>query len=323
MTFISPLGLPLLIPVIAIAVAYVVMLRRRRRYAVRFAALPMLDKVVPRRPAWRRHLPTAAIVLAFAALSLAIARPEIAFTIPRERATVMVAIDTSASMQATDVAPSRMAAAIDAASDFIDDLPTTFNVGVVAFAGTADLVSPPSTDRTAAKASLRSLGVSSATAVGEAVFSSLEAIASIDQRLDTDDDDSTPDEVVPGRIVLLSDGSNTVGRSPAESALASVAAEVEVSTIAYGTPDGVLDTGGFDVPVPVDTTTLERLADDTGGQAYTAQSSGELEDVYRDIGSSIGYRTEIREVTTWFAVSGLLLGLAAAAMSLRWFSRLI
>ncbi len=323
MTFISPLGLLLLIPVVAIAVAYVVMLRRRRRYAVRFAALPMLDKVVPRRPAWRRHLPTAAIVLAFAALSMAIARPEIAFMIPRERATVMVAIDTSASMQATDVAPSRMAAAIDAASDFIDDLPTTFNVGVVAFAGTADLVSAPSTDRAAAKASLRSLGVSSATAVGEAVFSSLDAIASIDQRLDTDDDDSTPDEVVPGRIVLLSDGSNTVGRSPAESALASVAAEVEVSTIAYGTPDGVLETGGLDVPVPVDTTTLEQLADDTGGQAYTAQSSGELEDVYRDIGSSIGYRTEIREVTTWFAVSGLLLGLAAAAMSLRWFSRLI
>ncbi len=322
MTFISPLGLLLLVPVAAIAIAYVVLLRRRRRYAVRFAALPMLEKVVPRRPAWRRHLPTAAIVLAFAALSMAVARPEIAFQIPRERATVMVAIDTSASMQATDVSPSRMAAAIDAASDFIDDLPTTFNVGVVAFAGTADLVSPPSTDRAAATASLRSLGVSSATAVGEAVFSSLDAIASIDQRLDTDDE-STPDEVVPGRIVLLSDGSNTVGRSPAEAALASVAAEVEVSTIAYGTPDGVLGTSGFDVPVPVDTTTLERLADDTGGQAYTAQSSGELEDVYRDIGSSIGYRTEIREVTTWFAVSGLLLGLAAAAMSLRWFSRLI
>ena len=96
-----------------------------------------------------------------------------------------------------------------------------------------------------------------------------------------------------------------------------------ISTIAYGTPGGVLDTGSYDLPVPVDTATLEQSAVDTGGQAYTAETSGELEDVYRDIGSSIGFRTEIREVTTWFAVSGLLLGLLAAVMSLRWFSRLI
>lgn len=323
MTFIDPLWLLLLVPVAAVAVAYVVMLQRRRRYAVRFAALPMLDRVVPRRPGWRRHLPAVAILLAFVTLSMAIARPEIAVKVPRERATVMVAIDTSASMQATDVPPTRLTAAIAAATRFLDELPPTFNVGVVSFARTARLVAPPSTDREAAKAGVRALGIESATAVGEAVFSSLDAIASIDRRLDLDGDPTTPPEPVPGRIVLLSDGSTTVGRSPAEAALASVAADVEISTIAYGTPGGVLDTGSYDLPVPVDTATLEQLAVDTGGQAYTAETSGELEDVYRDIGSSIGFRTEIREVTTWFAVSGLLLGLLAAVMSLRWFSRLI
>jgi Ca-activated chloride channel family protein len=332
MTFLVPLALLLFLPIATIAATYVVMLRRRRKYAVRFAALPMLDKVVPNRPAWRRHVPTIALMLALAALVFAIARPEIPVKIPRERATVIVAIDTSASMQARDVDPTRMRAAIDAAVGFIDELPETFNVGVVAFSDTAELVSAPSTDRNAAKASLRSLDVSSATAIGEAVFSSLDAIESVAEHLPTDEEQASTqesgedliEELVPGRVVLLSDGSNTVGRTPAEAALASVAADVQVSTIAYGTPDGVLETGPLDsIPVPVDTETLNQLAEDTGGQAYTAQSSDELEEVYRDIGSSIGYRTEYREITVWFSVSALVLGLLAAALSMRWFSRMI
>ncbi|OZE87832.1 VWA domain-containing protein [Rhodococcus sp. 15-649-2-2] len=322
MNFLTPWGLLLLIPVAIIAITYLLTLRRRSKYAVRFAALPMLDRIVPERPAWRRHVPAAALLLAFVTLGLAAARPEVAVQVPRERATVIIAIDTSASMQATDVAPSRMAAAVAAASDFIDDLPNSFDVGVVAFSGSAAVIAPPNTDHAAAIASLQNLLVSSSTALGEAVFTSLDAIASVDD-VPVDPRAEQPAESVPARIVLLSDGSNTAGRPPAEAAQASSDNAVPVSTIAYGTPNGMLDNAFGGMPVPVDTETLSGLAEQTGGLAYTAQSSDELEDVYRDIGASIGYRTEYREITMWLMVLGLSSALAAAAMSMRWFARML
>ncbi len=314
MELLAPLWLLLLVPLVAIAVTYVVMQRRRRRYAVRFASLPLLDKVAPEQPGWRRHAPAAAFLLAMAAMGLAAARPVVELRVPHERATVIVAIDVSRSMQATDVEPNRMEAAKQAAASFIENLPDTFNVGLVTFSGSTSVVATPSTDHEAVAGALEGLTMANSTAIGEAVMTSLGQVASMaegDENLD-----------VPARIVLLSDGTNTTGRSPDEAAIAATEAAVPVSTIAYGTQEGTVEIEGRLVPVPVDVEALAALAEGTGGQAYTAESGDELAEVYEDIGSSIGWRSEPREMTPYLAAAGFLLALGAGAMSLRWFARL-
>ncbi|MFC7492212.1 VWA domain-containing protein [Knoellia alttitudinis] len=314
MQLLSPLWLLLLIPLAALAFTYVVLQRRRRRYAVRFAALPLLDKVAPQQPGWRRHAPAAAFLLALTALGLAAARPVIDVRVPHERATVIVAIDVSRSMEATDVEPNRMEAARNAAAAFIENLPETFNVGLVTFAGSTSVLAAPTTDHDSVAATLDNLPMANSTAIGEAVFTSLDQVASMAE--------GEADVDVPARIVLLSDGTNTSGRSPDEAATAATEAAVPVSTIAYGTQDGTVELQGQVIPVPVDVESLATLAEGTGGQAYTAESGDELAEVYDDIGSSIGWRTEPREITPYLSALGFLLGLAAGAMSLRWFARL-
>jgi Ca-activated chloride channel family protein len=314
MTFLSPWWLLLLAPVLALAAAYVVAQRKRHRYAVRFATLPMLDKVAPSQPGWRRHAPAAAFVLALLTLGVAAGRPEAEIRVPHERATVIVAIDVSRSMQATDVSPNRLDAAREAASAFVENLPETFNVGVVTFSGTTSVLAAPTTDHDDVAARLQSLTLGDSTAIGEAVFTSLDQVATMAQGEEGVD--------VPARIVLLSDGTNTRGRNPEAAAAAATEAGVPVSTIAYGTPNGTIESQGRSVPVPVDEESLAALADGTGGQAYTAESGDELAAVYDDIGSSIGWRTEPRELTPYLAAFALLLALGAGVMSLRWFARL-
>jgi Ca-activated chloride channel family protein len=316
MSFLSPWYLLLLVPVLALAVVAVVLRRRRDRYAVRFASLPLLDKVVPERPAWRRHLTGGLALTGLVLLATAAARPEVDMRVPREQATVVVAIDTSISMQATDVDPSRMEAATRAAEQFVDELPDEMNVGLVGFAGSAAVLTPPTTDHDAAREALGGLRLAERTAIGEAVFTSLDALARHAAGADA--------EEVPARIVLLSDGTNTAGRTPEDAAAAATAAGVPVSTIAYGTPDGFVEgENGERLPVPVDEPALANLAEVTGGTAYTAESSDELRAVYDDIGSSIGWRTEPREIAPYLAVAAFLLTLTAGALSLRWFARLV
>ena len=170
MNFLSPLWLLILLPVAALGLAYVIMQRRRQRYAVRFASLPMLDKVVPRRPGWRRHLPASLVLIALTCLGIAAARPELSLRVPYDRATIMIAIDTSGSMRATDVSPNRLEGAKAAAVAFVDDLPDTVNVGVVSFAGSSAVVAPPSTDHALVQQQIASLQTAGGgTAIGEAV----------------------------------------------------------------------------------------------------------------------------------------------------------
>jgi Ca-activated chloride channel family protein len=338
-TFLSPWWLLLIVPVLALLVAYVVAQRRRQRYAVRFASLPMLDSVAPDRPGWRRHAPATAFVLALSTLALAAARPEMDIRVPHERATVIVAIDVSRSMEATDVAPNRLDAARAAAATFVEGLPDTFNVGVVTFSGTTAVLAEPTTDHAAVIARLQTLSLADSTAIGEAVFTSLDQVEAMGARSEDQggsagggaqggeaeqgEQGEEGEEVdVPARIVLLSDGSNTKGREPAEAAVAATEAGVPVSTIAYGTASGVIENQGRTIPVPVDEETLAELADTTGGQAYTAASGDELTAVYEDIGSSIGWCTEPRELTPYLAAFALLLMTVGGAMSLRWFARL-
>jgi len=314
MKFEQPLWLWLLVIVAALVVAYVFAQRRRSKYAVRFATLPMLEKVAPTRPGWRRHAPAFAFLAAMIVLTIAIARPVADVRVPRERATVVVAMDISNSMAATDVEPNRFEVAKSAATEFVNSLPEQFNVGLVSFARTANVVTPPSTDHQATVDAIGRLTLTDSTAIGEAVLTSLQAVRS----LDADAANDPP----PTRIVLLSDGGNTSGRPIEEAAEAATQAGVPVSTIAYGTPEGTVDIDGRNIPVPADAESLRGLADATSGSFYSAESDEELRSVYSDLQSSIGWTTEEREITNLVAGVALAVALLAGLASLLWFSRL-
>jgi Ca-activated chloride channel homolog len=314
MTFLAQSRLWLLVGVAALLVVYLIVQRRRRRYAVRFTNLALLDAVAPERPGWRRHAPALLFALMLVLLVTGFARPVREVEVPRERATVIIALDTSLSMEATDVTPNRLNAAKQAATAFVGRLPATFNVGLVSFSGQANIVVPPTTDRPVVADAIERLQLGPATAIGEGIYASLDAVRSLDVQ--------AIEDPPPARIVLLSDGANTAGRPLDEAAAAAVAAQTPVATIAYGTPLGTIRSENRLIPVPVDAEALRQVADTTGGTFAEAATGEELEQVYADLGSSIGYRTEQREITAWFIGLGLLLATAAAAASLAWFSRL-
>ncbi len=319
MSFLQPAWLLVLLAPLAMLVVYVVLQRRRPDYAVRFTNLELLDKVAPKRPGWRRHVTAGVFLLALAALIVAVARPARDVQVPVERATVIVAIDTSLSMDATDVAPSRLEAAQAAAKRFVDLLPPRINLGLVTFNGAAQVRVTPTTDRDAVIRAVDGLELGESTATGEAIFTALQAIE--------DMPDSGADDPAPARIVLMSDGTRTVGRSEADASAAAVEAGVPVSTIAFGTPDGTIEytdatTPPTVIPVPVDEESLQTIADDTGGSFFTAATEQELSAVFEDIGSSVGHETTQREITPWFVGAALVLFLAAASLSLAWFARL-
>jgi Ca-activated chloride channel family protein len=281
---------------------------------MRFTNVDLLRTLAPKGLGWRRHAAAGAFLLCLVALGSAMARPSVDKKEPLERATVMLAIDVSLSMEADDVAPTRIEAAQEAAKAFVNQLPPTYNLGLVSFAKSANVLVSPTKDRAAVVAAIDGLTLAEATATGEAVFTSLDAIRTVP----ADGADGAP----PARIVLLSDGYRTSGRSIEDAAAAASAANVPVSTIAFGTDTGVVDIRGQMQRVPVDRLSLQQLAETTKGFFYEAASVGELKKVYEDMGSSIGHRVQPREVTQWYAGFALLFGLIAAALSLLWTSRL-
>jgi Ca-activated chloride channel family protein len=312
--FLAPWWLLTLLPVLVVAGAYVWRQLHKRSYAMRFTNVELLRTLAPKGLGWRRHVSAAAFLLMLAALAFSTARPSVDTEEPLERATVMLAIDVSLSMQADDVAPTRIEAAQEAAKAFVNELPPTYNLGLVSFAKAANVLVAPTKDRSEVLAGIDSLTLAEATATGEAVFTSLDAVRSVP----SDGADGAP----PARIVLLSDGYRTSGRSIEDAATAAAGANVPVSTIAFGTDTGVVDIRGQLQRVPVDRLSLQELAERTKGYFYEAASVSELKKVYEDMGSSIGHRTEPREVTQWYAATALLLALVGAATSLLWTSRL-
>ncbi|HVF15060.1 MAG TPA: VWA domain-containing protein [Acidimicrobiales bacterium] len=314
MSFLSGGRLWLLLAVVGLVVAYVLVQGRRKKYAVRFTNLALLDAIAPKRPGWRRHVPATAFLLALGFMVTAFAQPARPTRVPRERATIVMAVDVSLSMEATDVSPSRIVAAQQAATEFVDLVPARLNLGLVVFSGVAQVMVTPTTDHELVKRSLENLILGPRTAIGEAVFASLTAIASVP----TEPGQTPP----PARIVLMSDGETTVGRTNDVAAAAALEANVPVSTIAFGTDAGFVSVEGRNIPVPVNRAALRALAEATRGSAFEAGTAKELRQVYADIGSSVGYRTERREITSWFVGLGLFFALAAAASSLVWFSRL-
>jgi Ca-activated chloride channel family protein len=236
--------------------------------------------------------------------------------VPRERATIVVTIDVSLSMEATDVEPNRLDAAKSAAEQFVQSLPPKFNVALVSFAGSAATLVPPTLDRGAVTAAIQALQPQASTAIGEGIFTSLAALSQVPP------DPGNPTAAPPARIVLLSDGKTQVGRPSDQAALAAKARSVPIYTIAYGTADGYIDIGGRREPVPVDRSERARIAKLSGGEAYTATSAGELKQVYKDIGSSVGTEKVDQEVTSRYAGFGLAFAVLAAvgmiSLGARW-----
>ena len=324
MNFLAPGWMWLLVGVALLAGAYGVTQRRKSAYVVRFTNLDLLDSVAPKRPGWRRHATAVVFLLAISSLIVALARPTRAEDVPVERATVVVAIDTSLSMEATDVSPSRLEAAQESANALIDTLPETINLGLVAFNGVAQITVAPTQDREAVRAAIDNLELGEATAIGEAIFTSLDAIELAPGGDDDENPSADEEEPIPATIVVMSDGETTVGRPDIAATDAANEAGVPVSTIAFGTPDGTITVEGEPTPIPVqvDEASLRAIADDTGGAFFTAETVNELSDAFADIGSRVGTETEQREITTWFLGLGIVLLLVTALLSLLWFSRL-
>ncbi|HWJ98903.1 MAG TPA: VWA domain-containing protein [Acidimicrobiales bacterium] len=292
MSFLHPERLLLLGAVVLLAAGYAAVWHRRTGAIARYAQPHLHDKIAPERARGvRRHVAPA---LALGALSLVLvsaAQPTREQRVPRERGVVVLAIDTSLSMQATDISPTRLEAAIDGATDFVEELPEGIEVGLVSFDSNARLLVSPTTDHQSVVAAISTLTTNARTATGEGVFASLDAVKTA-----LDEDTAKGDDPAPAAIVLLSDGVETVGRSVDSATRAAVDAEVPVSTIAYGTPTGTVTIEGQTMAVPADARTMEAVADATGGTSFQATSAGELKDVYADIQTTIGYETEPREV---------------------------
>ncbi len=314
MTFLEPQRLWWLLLLVLLVGAYVFAQTRRREYTVRFTNLSLLDQVAPHRPDVRRHVPAVLFSLSLGVLIASMAVPAMPVEQPRERATIMVAVDVSLSMAATDIDPDRLSAAKESAQGFVETLPDRFNVGLVAFSSTATVVSSPTQDHQAVVGSIENLQLGPGTAIGEGVFASLESIRGFDE----DSEQDPP----PSAIVLLSDGENTSGRDISQASAVAAEQEVPVSTIAFGSGAAMIEIDGYQVPADIDKEALQGLAQDTGGHFYEAESESELDGVYEDIGSSLGTEVVHEEIVTRFVLVAIMLSLATALTSLLWFQRL-
>jgi Ca-activated chloride channel family protein len=345
-TFADPeLLLGLLLVPLALA-AYVLVQRRRSRYAVRFTNVDLLANLAPVQPSWRRHVPTALYLAAIAALSFALARPSMVLAVPRQDATVMLAIDTSRSMIANDVSPTRLGAATQAAGAFLDQLPAGFRVGLVAFSTEARLVVAPTTDHAQVRDALASLQANGGTALGDAIGLALQATADVRSgaaaqagapaaspgaagatpapQSSTGGGAASPPLVA---TVLLSDGANSTGSlTPQQAADEAAAAGMPVYTIALGTSNATVEAPDqygqlHQLSAAPDPQTLAAVAETTSGRFFQAPSAGDLQQIYQSLGSKMDTVDQTQEVTQWFAAAGLLLVVVGGGLAAVWFNR--
>jgi Ca-activated chloride channel family protein len=316
LAFLDPERLLILLVIPLLVAAYIFASRRKNRRGMRFTNTSMLEVVVPKQSQWRRHVAVALSLLSLITLTAAFARPSTQVDVPRERATVVLVLDASLSMQATDVQPTRLDAAKQAATEFVEQLPDQYNVAVVSMAGASSILVPPTTAHNTVENAIKAIALQDSTAIGEGIAAAMRALAQAPQ--DRDD----PTSVAPGAIVLLSDGANTVGRSPQQAAAEAGAAEVPIYTIAYGTENGYVDLDGKREPVPVDHQEMQQVAELSNGEYFAAATAEQLETVYENIGSEVGYEKADREVTARFAGYGLafavLAALGAISLGARW-----
>jgi Ca-activated chloride channel family protein len=313
-SFISPVALLVLFAVPLALLAHVAAGRRRRRYPVRFPALTTLAAVAAPEPRWSRHLPFALLALAIVALAASLARPEKTVQVAVERASVVLVTDISRSMSATDVSPTRLEAARGAAESFLGKVPRELRVGLVVFSDSAQTLQTPTTDHDAVKSALDTLQPIAGTATGAGLGTALN-----DLKVRAG---SNSARRPPAALVLLSDGSATDGAAADQVAEQAKRLRVPIYTVALGTPDGTIEIQGRTLRVPPDPDALERIATTSGGQAFRAEDSDQLDAVYDRLGSQIGTKPEKREITSYFAGAALLLLGAALVSSLRLGGRL-
>lgn len=321
MSFQFPVALFALALIPLLVLAYISLQRRRHRYAVRFTNLDLLANLVDQQPGWRRHIPPVLFLAALTAAIVGLARPEARITTAREEATIVLTTDTSGSMGAFDVQPSRLTAAQDAATLLLEQLPPDIRVALVQFSTEARVLSPATRDRELLLGALSSLRAEGRTALGDAIAFSVEVGVNATQG---GGDKEGP---LPVSILLLSDGANTAGvREPLEAAALAADLGIPIFAVALGTPEGtvrIVDVLGNveTISVPPDRETLMRIAEQTGGQFFDAPTAEDLENVYLEIGSRVGYETETRDLSHLFAGQAGLLMLAGAAFSAFWFNR--
>jgi Ca-activated chloride channel family protein len=321
-TFGEPILLLGLVLVPLAGLVYASMQARKRREAAAFANPDLMPNLVTARPGWRRHLPPLLLLAALAAMVVALARPQHTVASPERAATVMMVTDISGSMNATDVEPNRLTAAVKAADELTDKLPKTFRLGLVTFSDFAEQRAAPSTDRSAVRGALERLTAVGGTAMGLGLERGLEAA-----RTPVPDETGTGTRTLPSVLVLLSDGKDTQGGiSPLEVAQRARAAGVPIYAIALGTPDGeveVQDSFGLTtrIQVPPDTETLKEIARISRGKFFEAADSSKLSEIYSGLGTRLSSKEVKEEVTVAFAGGALVLLLAGGALSMAWFGR--
>jgi len=302
-----------LIGLVAIPLALLALWAARRRpakYVIRFPAAATLSAVVGRTGRARKVIPPALLALSLAGLVTALARPEATIAVPVEKASVMLVTDTSGSMNADDVSPTRLAAAQAAANRFLNKVPKSLQTGLVSYSDGPNNVVRPTQDRDEVKTTLNALTADGGTATGDALDAALTALGTRDKK--------SP----PAAIVLLSDGASKSGQDPAAVAQKAKTLGVPIYTVALGTADGVVQQGGQILNVAPDPEALAQVAQLSGGRAFTAEDSDALDEVYETLGSRIGTKKEKKEISAGFAAAGLLLLGGAAFTSLRWRGRL-
>jgi Ca-activated chloride channel homolog len=320
-TFGSPLALLGLLAVPVLLVLYVLVGRRHRRAAGRFANPALVPNLVSSSPGWRRFVPLALALVALSLLVVGVARPHVTRQVTRDEATIVLAIDTSRSMSATDVRPDRFTAARAAASAFLDTVPDSYRVGIVSFSTAASTVLSPTTDRDAARLALGELRLGSGTAIGNAIQRSVELASAAEQQ------NTGTSGRSPSAVLLLSDGAQTAGgTTPAAAVREARKLAVPVSTVALGTGEATVQVplpGGLTQKVVVapDSAALRQIAQETGGTFSQAPDAESLKSVYRDLGTRLAKDPKRVEVTSAFAAGGAVLLLLGGALSTAWFRR--
>ena len=316
---------------------YVLMQRRRQRYALRYASLSLVKQAVGSGPGIRRHIPPILFLVGLAIMVVAMARPVAAVTLPSQEGTVILTIDVSGSMRADDLKPSRIEAAKSAARAFVQQQPQNVRIGVVSFSTTASVVQAPTTDRASVLAAIDRLEPQRSTAIGSGILTSLSAIfdqpgatstPSPPDALTAPEPAATPAPVPPGSytqavIVLLSDGASNIGPPPLDAAQQAADRGVRIYTVGVGDPNGViLRLGGMSARVRLDEVTLKRIAQETDGTYFKADSETNLADIYKSLSTKLVFKTEQTELTAGFTAAAAVVMLAAGGLSLLWFSRL-
>jgi len=355
MSFLWPWFLLLLLLIPLLVVIYIWILRRRRKFAVRYSSLSLIREALPKHSRWRQHLPVILFLLGLACLITAVARPVAEIEVPLSRTTIILAIDVSRSMCATDVDPNRLTVAQDAALAFIEDQADDTRIGIVAFAGFAEIVVPPTNDKERLRQAIENFTTSIGTAIGSATLKSIDAIAEVNEAVapsgfnlgtETDEVPAEPGFYQPDIIVVLTDGANSRGPLPLDAAQEAADRQVRIYTIGFGStePEQMVCTqqqlggdafdggfggfnggnfgggggGGFRRFLILDEETLQGMADLTGGSYYRAEDAKQLYDVFVNLPSELILQKERREITVFFSVLGAILTAVAMTLSMLW-----